>query len=243
MKKIEYLDDLEIVHKGESDDSITLDAMVEQGGNFERAYRLTTALDGVLTGSALEHNTLDSLMEEHGAEKEVFLDMLNVIFDIDEETLDSFADSKDDDFTDVLDVISETILDEFDEDVAPRAVSLFMNANNNTTLDGTFYPTMEDCKEGNSDNRPIHKGQTCKVTAHRGKLGFKRDGAVKGNPYKKTAQIGKPKKVADKARKVKEYIKSMKKLGYMTSKGKQSKAFKEAVYGSKSKSAKNRSRD
>lgn len=242
MKKIEYLDDLERVYiEEEGDDSVTLDAMVEQGDNFELAYRLATTLDAVLVGSALEHSNLDSLLEEHGAEKEVFLDVLDIVFDIDKETLDSLADAKDDDFTDVLDVISETVLDEFDEGIAPRAISLFVNAN--TTLDGTFYPSKADCEEGNSDNRPRHQGQTCKVTAHRGKLGFKREGGVKGNPYKKTAQKGKPKKVADKEKKAKEYIKSMKKLGFMTSGGNQSKAFKEAVHGSKSKSAKGRSRD
>jgi len=110
-------------------------------------------------------------------------------------------------------------------------------------MDYTFYPTSHDCKEGNSDNHPLEKGQTCKITAHRGKIGYKRDGRVKGNPYSKKTQKGTAKTVEDKDKKKKNFMKSMRKLGYFNNKGKQTKAYKKGLKGNSSTSSRQRAKD
>ena len=224
-----FITDIEDVKKQPNEYSV-----VENGISFEKAYNLATTLDSFLNGNAFEFSSLDELVEYTNSDKETFMDMLEML-DIDKEEIEEMSSSTGDDFTDSVDIISETLLDSFDDGSAPLITSVYM--------DYTFYPTSHDCKEGNSGNSPIHKGQTCKITAHRGKIGYKRDGRVNGNPYKKTAQKGTTKTVEDKDKKKKNFMKSMRKLGYFNNKGKQTKAYRKGLKGNSSTSSSQRLKD
>jgi len=232
------LDELQAI-VNQSDDEVMLDEIDEASNNFADMFRYATTLDAIVSGEALEFGKLDDLLDENKVDKDVLMDMISGMVEFDDETLDALANSTGDDFTDALDIVSEAILDEYDEDIAPHAAATY-----GVTMDYTFYPTKGDCTDGNSDNSPIHKGQKCKITAHNGKIGYKRDGHIAGNPFKKTAQKGTTKKIANKDGKLKAYRKSMRKLGYMNNKGGHTKAFKKAVHGEKkSTSSKNRNKD